>query len=73
VAWCKEAFHGLGVQDVTEFDSDWCCVFFQCTLSPWAGMQSQFASIIHILWEGVLGKFDEILRATPWSMYIRDH
>jgi hypothetical protein len=20
--WCGEAFHGLGVQDVTEFDSD---------------------------------------------------
>jgi hypothetical protein len=23
----REAFHGLGVQDVTEFDSDWCFVF----------------------------------------------
>jgi hypothetical protein len=22
MAWPKEAFHGLGVQDVTEFDSD---------------------------------------------------
>jgi hypothetical protein len=21
-AWCREAFHGLGVQDVTGFDSD---------------------------------------------------
>jgi hypothetical protein len=33
--WCccfqcsvgREAFHGLGVQDVAEFDSDWCSVF----------------------------------------------
>jgi hypothetical protein len=21
MAWCRQAFHGLGVQDVTEFDS----------------------------------------------------
>jgi hypothetical protein len=27
VAWHREAFHRLGVQNVTEFDSDWCCVF----------------------------------------------
>jgi hypothetical protein len=25
--WCREAFHGLGIQDVTEFDSYWCSVF----------------------------------------------
>jgi hypothetical protein len=25
--WHGEAFHGLGVQDVTEFDSDGCSVF----------------------------------------------
>jgi hypothetical protein len=25
-AWHREVFHGLGVQDVTEFDSDWCSI-----------------------------------------------
>jgi hypothetical protein len=25
----REAFHGLGVQDVTELDSDWCSVFLK--------------------------------------------
>jgi hypothetical protein len=27
MALCREAFHGLGVQDVAEFDSDCCSVF----------------------------------------------
>jgi hypothetical protein len=26
-AGCKEASHGVGVQDIAEFDSDWCSVF----------------------------------------------
>jgi hypothetical protein len=25
--WFREAFHGLGIQDVTQFDSAWCSVF----------------------------------------------
>jgi hypothetical protein len=53
LAWCREAFHGLVIQDVSEFDSDRCPLF--CLLGEekrtekekWLGVFIPLLAVLH--------------------------
>jgi hypothetical protein len=56
-AFYREAFHGLGIQDVAEFDSDWCSIFcfwggkkkrsHQGAFLPGPDMPSWLCAVLH--------------------------